>query len=118
MLDNQSRDLLHVDHGKTIFLKPKLIRVLPSAIDIALTNSSTYTKHIVLHARTFTKWKHKYFEQFESELLMSLTIFGGYAHVCVSKYRFITFKVKEDVRALLGGTCTYEQEPSFEADNR
>ena len=54
VLDNQSRDLLHVDHGKTIFWKPKLIRVLPSAIaigywpsaiDIALTNSSTYTTH-------------------------------------------------------------------------
>ena len=47
---------------------------------------------------------------------MSLTIFGGYAHAC--KSRFITFKVKEDVRALLGGTCTYKQEPSFEADSR
>ena len=34
-------------------------------------------------------------------------------HTCVSKSRFITFKVKEDVRALLGGTCTYKQEPSL-----
>ena len=44
---------------------------------------------------------------------MSLTIFGGYVHTCVSKSRFITFKVKEDVRALLGGTCTYKQESSL-----
>ena len=89
-------------------------------VEVVGTSGNSRCGHnwLKLAAETGKGWKQKYFEQFESELLMSLTIFGGYAHACVSKSRFITFKVKEDVCAVLGGTCTYKQEPSFEADSR